>query len=177
MPVNNLSHLNPESTSKSSPIQYSAITAANQAQICLVHCTSYHRRTCGIIHRPTYKPHSVQRFYTACVVISLGCTSPCSSSGLPGISASSLKQGGEPPPTRRDELHPCLALLRIGVAWPPSLLRTPVVSYTTFSPLPVHLETRSPSAVCLCGPIRQVAPPRVLPGISLYGVRTFLSSG
>ena len=50
------------------------------------------------------------------------------------------------------------------------LLRTPVVSYTTFSPLLPHLE----KAVCFCGPIRQIAPPRVLPGIVLYGVRTFL---
>lgn len=29
-------------------------------------------------------------------------------------------------------------------------------------------------AVCFCGPIRQVAPSRVLPGTALYGVRTFL---
>jgi len=30
----------------------------------------------------------------------------------------------------------CLALLPAGVAWPPVLLRTPVSSYLTFSPLP-----------------------------------------
>jgi hypothetical protein len=30
------------------------------------------------------------------------------------------------------------------------------------------------SAVCFCGPIRQVAPSRGLPGALLYGVRTFL---
>ncbi|HLE15666.1 MAG TPA: hypothetical protein VI776_13040, partial [Anaerolineales bacterium] len=54
------------------------------------------------------------------------------------------------------------------------------------SPLPVMSDLRSvrssigyPSAVCLCGPIRQVTwfprpPPRVLPGAVLYGVRTFL---
>jgi len=29
-----------------------------------------------------------------------------------------------------------LALLPVGVAWPPGSPRTPVVSYTTFSPLP-----------------------------------------
>ena len=29
-------------------------------------------------------------------------------------------------------------------------------------------------AVCFCGPIRQVAPSRVLPGTLLCGVRTFL---
>jgi hypothetical protein len=32
--------------------------------------------------------------------------------------------------------RPCLALLPVGVAWPPGSPRTPVVSYTTFSPLP-----------------------------------------
>ncbi len=37
---------------------------------------------------------------------------------------------------RRAVSGPCLALLPLGVAWPPSLLGTPVVSYTTFSPLP-----------------------------------------
>ena len=30
------------------------------------------------------------------------------------------------------------------------------------------------TATCFCGPIRQVAPPRVLPDAVLYGVRTFL---
>jgi len=49
------------------------------------------------------------------------------------------------------------------------LLQTPVVSYTTFSPLPVR-------AVCLCGPIRQVSPPRGLPGGLLCGERTFLEA-
>ncbi len=33
-------------------------------------------------------------------------------------------------------LRPCLALLPVGVAWQPALLPIPVVSYTTFSPLP-----------------------------------------
>jgi len=32
---------------------------------------------------------------------------------------------------------PCLALLPMGVAWPQALLPAPVVSYTTFSTLPV----------------------------------------
>ncbi len=31
-----------------------------------------------------------------------------------------------------------------------------------------------PWAVCLCDPIRQVTPPRALPGAALWGVRTFL---
>ena len=42
-----------------------------------------------------------------------------------------------------------------------------------------HLFTLTPPpeggvAVCFCGPIRQVAPSRVLPGTSPFGVRTFL---
>ena len=67
---------------------------------------------------------------------------------------------------------PCLALLPAGVTWPPALLRTPVVSYTTFSPSPSSQSDAA--AVCFCGPFRQVAPPRVLPDAVLYGVRTFL---
>jgi hypothetical protein len=42
--------------------------------------------------------------------------------------------GDEQSPVVRRRLRPCLALLPTGVAWPPALLRTPVVSYTTFSP-------------------------------------------
>ncbi len=61
-------------------------------------------------------------------------------------------------------------------AWPCSrwglpgrrITATPVVSYTAVSPLPPK------EAVCFCGPIRQVSPPRVLPGILLCGARTFL---
>lgn len=45
-----------------------------------------------------------------------------------------------------------------------------------------HLFTLAPasqkeaSALCLCGPIRKITPPRVLPGALLYGVRTFLDA-
>ena len=39
------------------------------------------------------------------------------------------------------------------------------------------LTSTSVLAVCFCGPIRQVTPPRVLPDIVLYGVRTFLWRG
>jgi hypothetical protein len=42
---------------------------------------------------------------------------------------------GSPVP-RRSGSCPCLALLPVGVAWPPVSPRTPVVSYTAFSPLP-----------------------------------------
>lgn len=62
---------------------------------------------------------------------------------------------------------PLLGLAPDGGCLAHSLLNEPVVSYTTFSPL-------LRSAVCFCGPIRQVTPPRVLPGVMLFGVRTFL---
>ena len=76
--------------------------------------------------------------------------------------------------TRRAAAHPCLTLLPVGVARPPALQRTPVVSYTTFSPS----RALASDAVCFCGPIRQVdlevSPPRVLPDAMPCGVRTFL---
>ena len=50
-----------------------------------------------------------------------------------------------------------------------ALLPTPVVSYTTISPLPFSGRYFS---VAL---FRQVSPPRVLPGVVLYGGRTFLN--
>jgi len=54
----------------------------------------------------------------------------------------------------------CLALLPVGVAWPPTLLPTPVVSYTTFSPLPPSMTK---AAVLFCGPIRGISPPGCYP--------------
>jgi hypothetical protein len=47
--------------------------------------------------------------------------------------------GGEPPLPSRDYL--CLTLLQEGVAWPQTLPPAPVVSYTTFSPLPLPPPT------------------------------------
>jgi len=77
-----------------------------------------------------------------------------------------------------------LALLLTGVAWLPALRRTPVVSYTTFSPLPVT-ENQLIGGISLWPypagkrfvKMTQRPPPRVLPGIMLCGVRTFLDSG
>ena len=98
----------------------------------------------------SWNPVYARRFHPgppAWAVISLG--------GLPGT-------GNE-----ASSFSSLLALLPAGVAWPPALLRTPVVSYTAFSPSPLR-------AVCFCGPIRQVSPPRGFPGAVLSGVRTFL---
>jgi hypothetical protein len=133
-----------------------------------------------VIHpRPVYKPHSVQRSGDisipthAWVTIYLGRTSPCASCSLPRTLTSEEAM-------RRAASCPCLALLPVGVAWPPTLLQAPVVSYTNkgfqafvaISPLP---SSQSDAwAVCFCGPIRQVSPSRGLPGTVLFGVRTFL---
>ena len=38
-----------------------------------------------------------------------------------------------------------------------------------------HFTLTPEGAVCFCGPIRQIAPPRTLSGIVLSGVRTFLT--
>jgi len=51
-------------------------------------------------------------------------------------------------PPLASELHPCLALLPMAVTWPPTLLPAPVVSYTTFSPLPI---TRASTCLAACG--------------------------
>ena len=70
-------------------------------------------------------------------------------------------------PPLASELHPCLALLLMAVAWPPALLPAPVVSYTTFSPLPGPepqvLGTCDPvaPAVVFCGPLRGFPRPGV----------------
>ncbi len=88
--------------------------------------------------RTVYKPHSVQQ-QVAWAIISLGGMSPRRSMRPtrdwrpPG---GGCTYGGEPPPAVRRRLRPCLALLPAGVTWPRTLLRAPVVPYTTFSPLP-----------------------------------------
>ncbi len=78
-------------------------------------------------------------------VISLGRRLPAASSGPPGARterATPCGSGVAPTPRR-----PCLALLPVGVAWPPGSPRTPVVSYTTFSPLPDRQIGRLASGV------------------------------
>ena len=91
-------------------------------------------------------------------------------------------------PIANNEICPCLALLLVGVAWPPTLLLTPVVSYNVITEQSrtnstselAHLCTltrlnKFSWAVCFCGPVRQVSPPRELPDTVPCGVRTFLS--
>ena len=59
--------------------------------------------------------------------------------------------GDEQSPIVHRRFRPCLALLPTGVTWPPALLQTPVVSYTTFSPSPS--ARKGGAAVCFCGPL------------------------
>ena len=86
--------------------------------------------------------------------------------------------GDEQSPIVHGRNRSCLALLPAGVTWPHALLRTPVVSYTTVSPSPLHPKVGK--AVCFCGPfpagsrLSAVSPPRVLSDVVFYGVRTFL---
>jgi len=65
-----------------------------------------------------------------------------------------------------------LALLLVGVAWPPVSPRTPVVSYTTFSPLPGWFTNL---AVCFSVALfHRVAPIWTLSSTVPCGARTFL---
>ncbi len=75
---------------------------------------------------------SVSRILSA-VVIYLGRELPLASSSLPGGCPLREGNGSLPDPV---DLPSCLALLPAGVAWPRRLPGAPVVSYTTFSPLP-----------------------------------------
>ncbi len=70
----------------------------------------------NICLRSVYKPHSVQR------------TAPLGRSSLYAVYPRLIAERAVP--------RLCLTLLPAGVAWPPALLQTPVVSYTTFSPSP-----------------------------------------
>ncbi len=99
------------------------------------------------------KPDSVPSSPRArAAVIYLGRRLPAASCGLPG------GRGRRAASRRSARLPSCLALLPVGFAWPDLSPGPPVVSYTTFSPLPTRR-----SAVCFCGTVRRVAPPGCYP--------------
>lgn len=90
--------------------------------------------------------------------------------------------GDEQPPAVRRRLRPCLALLPAGVTWPRTLLRAPVVFYTTFSPLqpsspPPFRGRKGGGAVCFCGPFRQVHASRRFPRPGCYPTLYSLECG
>lgn len=99
--------------------------------------------------RPAYKPRSVQAG-PAVYAPFRGChpASPALGNHLSGPGHCWPAHAAYPGLERVEQTHrPCLALLPAGVAWPPALLRAPVVSYTAFSPSP-----GVPGNVLLCGP-------------------------
>ncbi|MEY2818025.1 MAG: hypothetical protein RL275_1488 [Chloroflexota bacterium] len=65
-----------------------------------------------------------------CVAAPLGAAYP----GLTQPTGGKGAYGDEQSPIVHRRNRPCLALLPAGVTWPRTLLRAPVVSYTTFSP-------------------------------------------
>jgi hypothetical protein len=98
-------------------------------------------------------------------IIHLGCTSPHTSSDLPGDS-----RGPRFAILRRDGSPPYLVLLRVGFTVPPALAGA-VRSYRTFSPLPPRAS--GGWRFVFCGTFRGLAPPRhylapcpVEPGLS-----------
>ena len=133
--------------------------------------------------RTIYKPHSVQQ-QVAWAIISLGGMSPHRSLRPtrdwrpPG---GGCTYGDEQPPAVRRRLRPCLALLPAGVTWPRTLLRAPVVFYTTFSPLPhpypLPKGEEEIKAVCFCGPFRQVHVSRRFPRPGCYPTPCSLECG
>ncbi len=109
---------------------------------------------------------SVSRILSS-VVIYLGRELPLASGSLPGGCPLWEGNGSFPDPV---DLPSCLALLPAGVAWPPRLPGAPVVSYTTFSPLP---------GLATCGglflwPCPRVASPGYYP--ALHPLESGLSS-
>jgi hypothetical protein len=98
-------------------------------------------------------------------IIHLGCTSPHTSSDLPGDS-----RGPRFATLGRDGSPPYLVLLRVGFTVPP-VLAGAVRSYRTFSPLPPRAS--GGWRFVFCGTFRGLAPPRrylapcpVEPGLS-----------
>ena len=91
-------------------------------------------------------------------VIRLRCTSPHTSSDLPGDNAGHAKS-------------PYLALLRVGFTVPRRVATRAVRSYRTISPLPAPCGT---SAVCFLWHFPWARAPQALPGTLPCGARTFL---
>lgn len=108
-------------------------------------------------------------------IIYLGWRLPTTSSGLPGTRTERTAPCSRLLKESRVRPH-CLVLLPVGVAWPPVSPRTPVVSYTTFSPSPRRTAlTASPRLSSSLWPF-SVRSPR--PGITQHrvlGARTFLA--
>lgn len=122
--------------------------------------------------RPADKPGSVVGGHLSGTAVARRLKRP--TRGSDGTGHPVWRQGWALPPRR-----PCLALLPVGVAWPPGSPRTPVVSYTTFSPLPALVMDRYRSPPTAGGlflwPYPSGCPAWVLPSTVPCGARTFLT--
>ena len=121
-----------------------------------------------LTHERACKPNLVLRPTVRVAVIYLRRRLPAASSSLPGDQG---RRAASRAPCM-ETLFPCLALLSMGVAWPPWSPRAPVGFYPTFSPSPDPGVRQSVSVVLSTG-----HPAWVLPSIAPYRVRTFLGLG
>ena len=83
------------------------------------------------------------RFLYLCSHLSGRCVTTSLGAAYPGLAFPTRGKGtcgDEQSPIVHRRFRPCLALLPAGVTWPSALRQTPVVSYTTFSPSPLHPE-------------------------------------
>ena len=96
------------------------------------------------------------------VIICLGCTSQCTSVQPTWNS----KETSSLPSRRSSSLF--------GLA-PDGGCPAAGIAACTGGLLHHHFTLTPGGAVCFCGPIRQISPPRTLSGITLNGVRTFLT--
>ncbi len=115
--------------------------------------------------RPVYKPHSVQQIALPGQVIYLGSASPrCSVQPTRGCAETSSL------PSSVDDFAPAWPCSRRGL---PGRLHYCKRRWSLTPPFHHHQPPRG-LAVCFCGPVRRVAPPRMLSDAVLCGVRTFL---
>ncbi len=147
---------------------------------CRMHATSHsRRRECSELRkragrrasRPVGRVLCTSRSWPA--AIHLGLPLPAASCGLPtSIGRAALKRSRRPCGRSRMAL---LTLLRVGFTKPPQSPAALVVSYTTFSPLPLARPRTGPRAVCFLWHCPAGHPGSALPTTLPCGARTFLT--
>ena len=131
--------------------------------------------------RPACKPHSVHAGFPAAMTISLGRELPHTSCSLPEAADPWVQVTSRHLPRGLPllDLAPGGGYLAVDIAAHAGGLLHHLFTLTPPCPSPKSFGFRSGQigdAVCFCGPIRQVAPSRGLPGALLCRVRTFLDS-
>lgn len=105
----------------------------------------------------------------SCMIISLGGMSPCRSSSLPGTLAEAEERAAPRVPSLRRTHYPCLALLRMGVAWPAHCCAAGGLLHRRFTLAPLRKRYVSVALSHGC-------PRRGLPAILPCAARTFLGT-